>query len=51
LVGTGGVGKTSVGYELARRVAGNYVDGVHLVELVTVVDEGASSRPSRPRSM
>ena len=42
LVGTGGVGKTSVGYELARRVAGNYVDGVHLVELVTVVDEGAT---------
>ena len=42
LVGTGGVGKTSVGYELARRVSGNYVDGVHLVELVTVVDEGAT---------
>jgi predicted ATPase len=38
LVGTAGVGKTSVGYELARRVAGNYRDGVHLVELVSVVD-------------
>ena len=42
LVGTGGVGKTSVGYELARRVAGNYADGVYAVELVTVVDEGAT---------
>ena len=42
LVGTGGVGKTSVAYELARRVAANYADGVHLVELVTVVDEGAT---------
>jgi predicted ATPase/DNA-binding winged helix-turn-helix (wHTH) protein len=42
LVGTGGVGKTSVGYELARRVAANYTDGVYVVELVTVVDEGAT---------
>jgi predicted ATPase/DNA-binding winged helix-turn-helix (wHTH) protein len=36
LVGTGGVGKTSVGYELARRVADDYADGVFVVELVTV---------------
>jgi predicted ATPase/DNA-binding winged helix-turn-helix (wHTH) protein len=42
LVGTGGVGKTSVGYELARRVAAGFRDGVYLVELVTVVDEGAT---------
>jgi predicted ATPase/DNA-binding winged helix-turn-helix (wHTH) protein len=42
LVGTGGVGKTSVGYELARRVAPSFSDGVYVVELVTVVDEGAT---------
>lgn len=43
LVGTGGVGKTSLAFELARRIAGNYRDGVHLVELVTVLDEDATS--------
>ena len=42
LVGTGGVGKTSVGFELARRVASGYADGVFVVELVTVVDEDAT---------
>ncbi len=42
LVGTGGVGKTSVGYELARTIAANYVDGVFPVELVTVLDKGAT---------
>ena len=42
LVGPGGVGKTSVGLELARRVAANYPDGVHLIELVSVVDESAT---------
>ena len=42
LVGTGGVGKTSVAYELARRVAATYADGAYLVELVTVLDEGAT---------
>jgi len=42
LVGPGGVGKTSVAYELGRRVVDRYVDGVYLVELVTVVDEGAT---------
>jgi predicted ATPase/DNA-binding winged helix-turn-helix (wHTH) protein len=42
LVGTGGVGKTSLGYELARRVARTFNDGVYVVELVTVVDEGAT---------
>ena len=42
LVGAGGVGKTSVGFELARRVADRYEDGVHVVELVTVVDRDAT---------
>lgn len=42
LVGTGGVGKTSVGYELARSIAAKYADGVYPVELVTVLDEGAT---------
>jgi len=38
LVGPGGVGKTAVGFELARRVSARYGDGVHVVELVTVID-------------
>jgi predicted ATPase/DNA-binding winged helix-turn-helix (wHTH) protein len=42
LVGTGGVGKTSLGFELARTVADRYADGVFVVELVTVVDEDAA---------
>jgi DNA-binding winged helix-turn-helix (wHTH) protein len=42
LAGPGGVGKTSVGFELARLVEARYPDGVHVVELVTVVDEGAT---------
>jgi predicted ATPase/DNA-binding winged helix-turn-helix (wHTH) protein len=42
LVGPGGVGKTSVAFELARIVAGNYSDGVYVVELVSVVDEDAT---------
>ena len=42
LVGTSGVGKTSVGFELARLVAARYADGVFVVELVTVVDQDAS---------
>jgi len=42
LVGSGGVGKTSVGYELARRVARDHPDGVFAVELVTVADEDAA---------
>jgi predicted ATPase/DNA-binding winged helix-turn-helix (wHTH) protein len=43
LVGPGGVGKTSLGLELARTAAANYSDGVHVVELVSVVDEEATS--------
>jgi predicted ATPase/DNA-binding winged helix-turn-helix (wHTH) protein len=43
LVGPGGVGKTSMGLELARTVASTYSDGVHVVELVSVVDEEATS--------
>jgi predicted ATPase/DNA-binding winged helix-turn-helix (wHTH) protein len=42
LVGTSGVGKTSVGFELARTVAGDYTDGVFVIELVTVVDHDAT---------
>lgn len=43
LVGPGGVGKTSLGLELARTAAESYSDGVHVVELVSVVDEEATS--------
>ena len=43
LVGPSGVGKTSVGFELARRVADEFTDGVFVVELVTVVDQDASN--------
>jgi predicted ATPase/DNA-binding winged helix-turn-helix (wHTH) protein len=43
LVGPGGVGKTSVGLELARATAENYADGVHVIELVSVVDDEATS--------
>ena len=43
LVGPGGVGKTSVGLELARATAANYADGVHVIGLVSVVDEQATS--------
>lgn len=42
LVGAGGVGKTSLGYELARRVGSGYTDGVFAVELVTVTDHEAA---------
>ncbi len=42
LVGTGGVGKTSIGFELARRVAPDFPDGVFVVELVAVVDQDAT---------
>lgn len=42
LAGTGGVGKSSVAFELARRVAGGYRDGVYVAELVTVVDDDAT---------
>jgi predicted ATPase/DNA-binding winged helix-turn-helix (wHTH) protein len=42
LVGPGGVGKTALALELARTVAAGYEDGVHLVELVRVVNEDAT---------
>ena len=42
LVGTGGVGKTSVAFELARRVELRYPDGVLVVELASVVDHDAA---------
>ena len=43
LVGPGGVGKTSLGLELARSATTGYSDGVYVVELVSVVDEVATS--------
>ncbi len=43
LVGPGGVGKTALGFELARSAAAAYADGVHVVELVRVVDEDATA--------
>ncbi len=41
LVGPGGVGKTTVGFELARMSEQDYIDGTHVVELVTVDDDDA----------
>jgi predicted ATPase/DNA-binding winged helix-turn-helix (wHTH) protein len=43
LVGPGGVGKTALALELARTVAAEYEDGVHLIELVQVVNEDATA--------
>ena len=42
LVGSAGVGKTSLGMELARAVASRYADGVFVIELVTVSDRDAA---------
>jgi predicted ATPase/DNA-binding winged helix-turn-helix (wHTH) protein len=42
LVGSAGVGKTSIGLELGRAVAPRYADGVFVVELVTVDDRDAA---------
>ena len=42
LVGSAGVGKTSLGMELARAVASQYADGVFVIELVTVGDRDAA---------
>jgi predicted ATPase/DNA-binding winged helix-turn-helix (wHTH) protein len=42
LIGTGGVGKTSLGFELARRVSGDFPDGVFAVELVAIADRDAA---------
>ncbi len=43
LVGPGGVGKTSLGMELARTVGDEFEDGVHVVELVGIADEDATA--------
>jgi predicted ATPase/DNA-binding winged helix-turn-helix (wHTH) protein len=43
LIGPGGVGKTSLAMELARTVGGRFEDGVHVVELVGVIDEDATA--------
>jgi predicted ATPase/DNA-binding winged helix-turn-helix (wHTH) protein len=43
LVGPGGVGKTALAMELARTVGDQFGDGVHVVELVSVVDEDATA--------
>jgi predicted ATPase/DNA-binding winged helix-turn-helix (wHTH) protein len=43
LVGPGGVGKTSLAMELARTVGATFDDGVHVVELVSVIDEDATA--------
>ncbi len=43
LVGPGGVGKTTLAMELARTVGNRFDDGVHVVELVGVVDEDATA--------
>jgi predicted ATPase/class 3 adenylate cyclase len=38
LTGTGGTGKTRLAIEAAREMLGEFEDGVHLVDLATVVD-------------
>jgi predicted ATPase/DNA-binding winged helix-turn-helix (wHTH) protein len=43
LVGPGGVGKTALAMQLARTVGDQFADGVHVVELVSVVDEDATA--------
>jgi predicted ATPase/DNA-binding winged helix-turn-helix (wHTH) protein len=43
LVGPGGVGKTAVSLEVARRMASTFADGVHVVALVTVGDATATA--------
>jgi predicted ATPase/DNA-binding CsgD family transcriptional regulator len=40
LVGTGGIGKTRLALRLARDLADQYTDGVWLVQLAPVADEG-----------
>jgi len=38
LTGPGGIGKTSLALEVARRSAGNFVDGAHLVDLAAIAE-------------
>lgn len=40
LTGMGGVGKTTLAVELARRVAADYVGGAHLIEFSALTDRG-----------
>ena len=40
LTGAGGVGKTRLAFEAARRLAADYSDGIWLIELATLTDAG-----------
>jgi predicted ATPase/DNA-binding XRE family transcriptional regulator len=44
LAGAGGVGKTRLAFEAARRLAADYADGIWLIELATLSDAGLVPR-------
>ncbi|HTD76920.1 MAG TPA: helix-turn-helix domain-containing protein, partial [Chloroflexota bacterium] len=44
LTGAGGVGKTRLAFEAARRLAADYADGIWLIELATLSDAGLVPR-------